>query len=107
MIDLSAILDRIPDHWGRYVQVGPGWHSIVLELDAQLNRIDPTYEVHQVKEKFGGLRYYCSLDGDDKGAAHIRDAERKASETCEQCGRPGKLRSGGWLKTLCEECHKP
>jgi hypothetical protein len=30
-------------------------------------------------------------------------AEVWAAHTCEECGKPGKLRSGGWFQTLCDE----
>ncbi len=62
----------------------------------------PPVVVHQIKEKFGGLRFYYS-GGDDyiRGLVHM--AESWASKTCETCGNPGKLRGGGWLHTACEE----
>jgi hypothetical protein len=56
---LERILRRIPDGWGRWISCGPGWYPILVHLDTQLAAIDPGYVVHQVKEKFGGLRYYA------------------------------------------------
>jgi hypothetical protein len=55
---LERILRRIPDGWGRWISCGPGWYPILARLDTRLANIDPGYVVHQVKEKFGGLRYY-------------------------------------------------
>lgn len=56
----------------------------------------------QVKEKFGGLRFYA--DGGDKTTdAYIEMAEALADVTCEQCGAPGKKVSGGWIVTLCDQ----
>ena len=55
----------------------------------------------QVKEKFGGLRFY--YDGGDKfvrGVVTMADA--LSNKTCEVCGAPGSKTSGGWIKTLCE-----
>ena len=34
----------------------------------------------------------------------IEEAETKSATICEDCGKPGKLRSGGWIRTLCDEC---
>lgn len=56
----------------------------------------------QIKEKFGTLRFYY-----DGGDDYIRGLESMAasmtSRICEECGKPGKIREGGWLKTLCDE----
>ena len=55
----------------------------------------------QVKEKFGGLRFY-SDGGDDQISGMVRMAESWAANTCETCGAPGKSRNGGWIRTLCD-----
>lgn len=55
---LRRILMRIPDGWGRWISCDRGWYPLLVELDEQISRLDPLYEIHQVKEKFGGLRYY-------------------------------------------------
>lgn len=55
---LRRILLRIPDGWGRWISCSRGWYPIVIELDEQLATLFPGYELHQVKEKFGGLRFY-------------------------------------------------
>ena len=88
----------------------PGWHNLALELHAGIYRIDPEYKLDQIKEKFGGLRYYVSLseglsDGDRAFINVMIDAAEKTSyETCEECGKFGDLRSDiGWARTLCEE----
>ena len=64
------------------------------------------FAVTQVKEKLGGLRYYTNR-GNDRLYAFVRLAERLANVTCENCGRLGKERPGGWIQTLCDECAKP
>lgn len=40
--------------------VGDGWMPIVLEAHEKFLALDPDYEINQIKEKFGGLRYYVS-----------------------------------------------
>lgn len=58
--------------------------------------------VTQIKEKFGGLRFY--YEGGDEYIDGVVDmAELWASRTCEECGKPGQSRSGGWIRTLCDE----
>lgn len=61
----------------------------------------PQVVVEQIKEKFGGLRFYYS-GGDDTIDGMVRIAEAWASRTCETCGHPGELRYGGWVRTLCD-----
>ena len=58
----------------------------------------------QVKEKFGGLRFYYS-GGDDYIDGVVAMAESMSYRTCEVCGAPGTSTEGGWIRTLCEE-HK-
>ena len=56
---ITRLLPRIPDGWGRWISCGAGWYPIITVLDAALAELDPDYEVQQVKEKYGTLRYYC------------------------------------------------
>lgn len=58
---LERILRRIPDGWGRWISCDAGWYPLVIVCDQGLADLAPSYEVLQVKEKFGGLRYYFSL----------------------------------------------
>jgi len=68
--------------------------------------------VSQIKEKYGGLRFYYS-PGDSTADLHpdwdivenmVDDAEQQSLVTCEMCGQPGVLMtSGHWLKTLCAD----
>jgi hypothetical protein len=58
-------------------------------------------EIHQVKQKFGTLRFYTG-GATDKMYEIIREYERVSAVTCEVCGEPGEIRSGGWIETLCE-----
>lgn len=58
--------------------------------------------VDQIKEKFGGLRFYYH-GGDEHIAGMVTMAESWAHRTCETCGNKGTQRSGGWIRTLCDE----
>ncbi len=94
------------------LSVGPGWYGIVRELslaiEAELAKMPPEFDrttciVEQVKEKFGTLRYYVCL-GTPEIDELIERAQVKSETTCEFCGRPGRLRGKGWVKTLCDGC---
>ena len=107
---LIAILRRIPPNWGRWISCSKGWYPIIVELDQALAAIDPDYELHQVKEKFSGLRYYFRTElGDavrDQMQALVRAAETRCEVACELCGEPGAqcTNGRGWLKTVCSDC---
>ena len=55
----------------------------------------------QVKEKFGGLRFYVQA-ATDTHYKYITFAENMSYRTCEECGAPGKTYTDGWHKTLCD-----
>jgi hypothetical protein len=59
----------------------------------------------QVKEKFGGLRFYYS-GGNERLSGAVSMAEAIANRTCEVCGRPGERRGGDWIQTLCDMHYK-
>ena len=78
--------------------VGPGWAALI---DAIYDRLPEDAHVLQVKEKWGGLRFY--VDGTAEWLDFIDEMEARSLETCEVCGQPGKPREGGWIRTLCDE----
>ena len=61
------------------------------------------FAVEQVKQKYGGLRFYCPSN--DAIDALISVAENAAYHTCEACGKPGKVRPGGLIEVLCDKCN--
>lgn len=91
--------------------VGEGWWPILESLCSQIqHHIDwknkqsvvvPQVLVAQIKEKFGGLRFYYE-GGDEQIRGMVSMAESWAEHACETCGAPGTRREGGWLKTLCD-----
>ncbi len=108
---LEKILRRIPDGWGRWISHDAGWYPIVVAVDERLSAIDTDYVVHQIKEKFGTLRYYCAPSGEPSPAvfdafrAITGEAEQASAITCERCGERGVLHETRFLvKTLCASC---
>ncbi len=55
---LEPIINRFAKGWGATLDIGVGWWPIVIALDEQIAKQAPDYQIHQIKEKFGGLRYY-------------------------------------------------
>jgi hypothetical protein len=108
---LIAMLLRIPDGWGRWIECDAGWYPIIVNLDDDLVALDPVYEIQQVKEKYGTLRFYASTQvGDDQTQDRFREliaaAEQRSAGACERCGAPGELMRSArrWYKTLCPRC---
>lgn len=103
--------------------VGKGWLPILEKLCDNIqshidwkneqyhkyNRGEPVTQVTvaQIKEKFGGLRFYYD-GGDEQIYGMVRMAESWASVACEECGNVGKSRGGGgeWIRTLCDIHYK-
>lgn len=56
----------------------------------------------QVKEKFGGLRFYAD-GGTPAHQATINFAEAMSERTCEVCGARGMLYPIGWVRALCPD----
>ncbi len=101
--------------------VPPGWLRILDTLCAAFDaRLDDhqaaTFQVRQIKEKFGGLRFYFALSPWVEGRVVspqeqrlrdglddlVRTAEDLALATCVRCGSPGTLRFTPSQEVLCE-----
>lgn len=91
--------------------VGAGWRNIIESLCGNIqhylnwknkeDEVVPQVVVAQIKEKFGGLRFYYE-GGDDHISGMVRMTEAWADQSCEECGSKGTRRSGGWIRTLCD-----
>ena len=79
-----------PEPYG--LECGAGWKDIIDRTHDKLKYIDPDYTIAQIKEKFGGLRYYYNQSVEYGSLASVimedivRAAEYEASYTCELCG---------------------
>jgi hypothetical protein len=90
--------------------IGEGWWPILQALCSNIqhylnwknreSEVVPQVVVAQIKEKFGGLRFYYD-GGDDQVTGMVRMAEAWADKSCETCGAPGTSGGKGWIKTLC------
>ena len=109
-------------YWG--FECGDGWYNIIdamcaviqghinfqnnkrrIYLEKQYKDIPdevPQVVAVQVKEKFGGLRFYYD-GGDDYINGVVNMAVFMAEKTCMECGSPGTMRTDGWWHVACEE----
>lgn len=104
-------------------QVGAGWWSEVLKTFEQIDVVmksapDYKFNIRQIKEKFGTIRFYYDLHkvGDEDREAEdavlddlrkkvfqlARQLEAATYSKCEVCGQEGLHRNNGWMKTLCD-----
>ena len=119
---------------GYGIGVGDGWYDLVYTLCHNIHhaikfenecvenyRKDPkgftwkpaskpyNYpEVHQIKEKFGGLRFYCATPSGTRYELRgmLQLAESFSFRICESCGNKGEVRDHAWVRTLCDKCEK-
>lgn len=79
-------------------------------IEELLEAIDHLPVIAQIKEKFGGLRFYVDNGPHEvtklRVDSYIIFAERMADVTCEVCGNAGGRRSSDWFRTLCESHHR-
>lgn len=70
-----------------------------LKMEEEAERVPVAV---QVKEKFGGLRFYVDR-ASEKHYNYITFAESMSHRICEECGSAGMTYHMGWYRTLCEK----
>ena len=102
----------IPKKFG--FDCGPGWIKILDDLFSKLDSTlaaDIELQLLQVKEKLGGLRFYCRIEPQPPEDIYrqirrqIDIAQAWSFHICESCGRGGQLmKRDGFYFTACERC---
>lgn len=108
-LDLVKKYPKLYKHLN-FFECGPGWYDIIDDLSSKLEKEiealakdgDGSSYAVQVKEKYGTLRFYVSLETEKMGDL-IEQAEEKTQSTCEVCGKEGKLIGEGWMKVRCKK----
>jgi hypothetical protein len=86
-----------------FFSVSNGWLGLIKEMMEDIISMGWNKEVCQVKEKFGGLRFYIN-NASNEVHDRITQTENLSYQICEICGESGKLRTDiGWYLTLCDE----
>ena len=97
-------LDDMPDGWRRAfgTQMCEEIRKVLIK-----GRYLYDYRIVQVKEKYGGLRWY---DGYVPSSIYhefqdiINKYEELSYRTCVCCGRPATKISQGWISPFCDRC---
>lgn len=112
--ELKSLIDKCPKLLKATdsFDCGKGWlvflDPLCRVIENHINSLpeaeQSNFYLAQCKEKFGGLRFYMNRSDDFiRGAIDL--AEAMSVITCEKCSAPGSLRSGGWIRCLCDACH--
>ena len=98
-------------------ECGDGWFDLIFKLCEDIEKLNAlNFKAEQIKEKFGGLRFYYCGGVEDTSKKYIftdvrqlvSKAEDDSYETCECCGSKENVTSeGNWITTLCDKCRKP
>lgn len=95
------------------VECGEGWKKLYQPLIDYINNYNKDkkegdrIEIHQIKEKFGGLRFYVNFYTEELKDM-IRKAESMSYCTCERCGEyiDKPITENHWIYAECEDCHR-
>ncbi len=102
----------------KYIECDDGWFNLIDCLSnviyRELGRLNKDKSdknkivVFQVKEKFGGLRFYIEDNIPNSSRDFIQGAifmaEDMSFRVCEYCGKPGQKTNSNWIKVLCNTC---
>jgi hypothetical protein len=103
--------DPMSSAMARGFEHGDGWFDIVWRLCLDLEPLvvaleretGERFQVLQVKQKLGTLRFYVS-EHTDAIDGRIEEGQVESAHTCEICGQPGRQREvHGWIMAACDE----
>ena len=98
----QTLRDKYPKLLGDIAfECNDGWYHLINDLCQQLVKIASHTRASQIKEKYGGLRFYVDSTT-DAGYDLIDFFEDRSYHICEICGADGKRRTSGWHETLCD-----
>lgn len=101
--DVYTYIDCAPEGWAKLCE------DLCAEIKPLLERVgyEKEYSLCQVKEKYGGLRWYDNGVPDEiwnEYNAIIRKYEELSARTCCVCGAPATKISTGWISPFCDRC---
>lgn len=109
----DKIINKCPELFSdlKYIEAPDGWFDLLNKASFLIEEalkslpleVKEQIKAAQIKEKFGGLRYYCSGSTPYINGV-IAMAESMSYKICEKCSSPGHVRTDGWARTLCDTC---
>jgi hypothetical protein len=108
MTTREELEERLAPYWEKGwwpgLDIGDGWLDLVDSLVTHLIK-EGEFTLEQVKEKFGGLRFYANCSSPEQQVL-IDKAEDRSYQTCETCGTNELVTVasvGSWTRTLCHD----
>lgn len=100
---IYTFIDCAPRGWAKLCE------DLCAELKPLLKKVGyvDKYKLYQVKEKYGGLRWYdggAPTEIYSEYCALIRKYEDLSYKTCCICGAPATKMSTGWISPFCDKC---
>jgi hypothetical protein len=90
-----------------------GWRKVIMDMVAKIDALKIPWQIEFAYKKFGVLYFAPHVDIDHKDGRWdtmtklIHDADKQASETCEDCGEAGSVSSLKYIVSiLCEFCRE-
>lgn len=96
----QTYLDWMPDGW----RVAFG-DQMIQELSEALGEHAKDFRILDIKEKFGGLRFYCN-GATNEAYKVIEKYSRLSYWICIECGKDATLISKGYISPFCDQCAK-
>ena len=111
--------EYLRDHKGPIIPIqfgfecGDGWYWLISNLMGEIHNHcksnkKPYPEIVQIKEKYGGLRFYYN-GGSELIHGMVHFAETLSYQICESCGTTENVTTNDlpeWIFTLCDTCRK-
>ena len=92
---IAHIQSLIHKDFQKVVACDRGWDEIIIKCHEELTALDPNYIPVQIKQKFGGLRYYFDTDTEPLIRAKMYEITNKYEQMsftiCEVTGGKGEL----------------
>ena len=97
----STELDAMPVGWR--TAFGEDICKEIME-ELVLNNCVETYQIVQIKEKYGELRWYSQCGTERIHREIVPKYEKMSRRICIQCGQPATLVSKSWVAPWCNTC---
>lgn len=104
----GKLLNDYNYNFTEYDCLGEGWKKafgklLLEDIDQELRKYNyrDKYRIHQVKEKYGSLRWYDNGGADETTTKY----EYISENVCYFCGRPDTaITNMGWVLPICPKC---